>query len=41
VEDHITDSWIQEPEDLIDDYEHYRDYQQNQADLAYSDGEVE
>lgn len=38
MEDHITDSWIQEPEDLVDDYEHYRSYQENQADTWYTDG---
>lgn len=38
MEDHITDSPLQEPDDLVDDYEDRRAYEENQADLWYSDG---
>jgi len=31
--DHITDSPIQEPDDLITDYEDHWDYEESQADL--------
>ena len=37
MEDHITDSPIQEPDDLLDDHESYQDYQEQQADLYISD----
>lgn len=39
MEDHITDSQYQEPDDLIDDYQERKDYEENQADLWYTDGE--
>lgn len=36
--DHITDSPYQEPDDMLDDYEDRRDWEEKQADLWYSDG---
>jgi len=42
MEDHITDNWIDFDEPTpTEEYESYRDYLESQADLAYSDGEVE
>lgn len=37
MEDNITDSWIQEPDDLIDDYEAKVAHEEYLADAARDD----
>lgn len=39
VLDHITDSPYQEPDDLLDDWEDRKEWEEKQADLWYNDGE--